>query len=230
MPVLFEVLDEFLTDLGGRHGLNIRGLVGALRLAPLHGWCGCPLRAEYPRVPRQKREQTSTEDKRLEVAELRELLPRDLVDHGSSIDLFIGDNVRDGGAGDVAFNALAIEILRETPLRCACAQHLRARVLLGEFLVVEQSVIDKAADRVIRVRRRVLLLDQFFAQRARGVRTRGEKVQSVIVSAQTVQSASSTSVSPETGGLMPRTVFTFSSTSASSAGLSLRYIFAFSRP
>src|SRR5438552_19213431 len=60
---------------------------------------------------RQKREEPPTKGEWLEVAELRELLPRDLVDHGSSMDLFIGDNVRDGGAGDVAFNALAIEIL-----------------------------------------------------------------------------------------------------------------------
>src|SRR4026207_2567554 len=43
--------------------------------------------------------------------------------------------------------------------------------------------------------------------------------------------SSADSPSPSTlTGEMPRTVFTFSSTSASSAGLSLRYILAFSRP
>jgi len=38
--------------------------------------------------------------------------------------------------------------------------------MLGVSLVIEQAVIDKAADRVIRVRRRVLLLNQLPAQRA----------------------------------------------------------------
>src|SRR5690348_1246213 len=137
----------------------------------------------------------------------------------------------DGCGSDIGLDALAIEILRQPPLGRPRRENLRARVLLGEFGVVEKAVSNKAADRIVCVRRRVFLLDQFSVQRARGIRARCQQVQSVVVSTDAVQSASSTSVSPApTRGLMPSTVFTFSSTSASSAGLSLRYIFAFSRP
>ena len=82
------------------------------------------------------------------------------------------DYVRDGSGGHILLDPLAIEILAEAALRGARAQHLRARVLLGEFLVVEQPVIDKTADRVVRVRRRVFLLDQFSVQRLSRVRAR----------------------------------------------------------
>src|SRR6185295_334145 len=113
----------------------------------------------------------------------------------------------------IALDSLAIQVLLQAPLGRASAQNLQARVLLGEFRVVEQAIIDKAADRVIRVRRRVLLLDQFPVQRARCIRARGQQVQRVVVRRRWFQSASSTSVSPGAGGLIPRTVFTFSSTS-----------------
>src|SRR5438067_839913 len=106
------------------------------------------------------------------VSELRELFAGDPLDYRVSVDLFVGDYVRDGSGGHILLDPLAIEILAEAALRGARAQHLRARVLLGEFLVVEQPVIDKTADRVVRVRRRVFLLDQFSVQRLSRVRAR----------------------------------------------------------
>src|SRR2546423_5948431 len=183
-------------------------------------------------APREEGEKATAEYKRLEVAHLHELFLRDTLNNRRCVDLFSLDHARDRGGRYGALDSFAVEILLQSALGCARAQDFCARVLLGVFRVVEQAVIDKAADRVIRVRRRVLLLDQFFSQRARRIRTRPEEIERVVVRRRNGrgQSASSTSASGPSGGLMPRTVFTFSSTSERSAGLSLRYIFAFSRP
>src|SRR3954470_13673240 len=60
---------------------------------------------------REKSEEATAEDDGLEIAELRELFPRDPFNHCSGVDLLILDHLRDGGGRDVALDTLAIEIL-----------------------------------------------------------------------------------------------------------------------
>jgi hypothetical protein len=122
--------------------------------------------------PGKKPEKATTEHQGLEVAELRELLFRDAVEDRFGIDFFLLHYIRDRVGRQVAFDSLSIKILLETPLGRSRCEDFGARVLLRVFRVVQKPVIDKAADHAFRVRRRVLLLDQFSVERARRVRAR----------------------------------------------------------
>src|SRR5450756_1986387 len=90
---------------------------------------------------RQESEEAAPENNGLEIAQLCEPFPRDAVDHDGGIDLVLLDDVRDGLGRDVALDSVPIKILRDPPLRRARALHLGARVLLGEFRVVQKPVI-----------------------------------------------------------------------------------------
>src|SRR5438105_9125051 len=94
---------------------------------------------------RQEGEESPTEHERLEVAQLRELFARDLLDDRCRIDLLVFDDPSDGSCGDVGLDALTIQILLQSPLRRAGRDDLRSRVLRGILGVVEKSGINKTA-------------------------------------------------------------------------------------
>ena len=108
----------------------------------------------------------------LQISHARELLGGNALEHSDWVDLLRFEHVGDRVGCEITLDSLAIEILLQASLGRAGAEDLRPRVLLRVFRVVEESVIDKAADRVICVRRRVLLLDQFSVQRPGRVGTR----------------------------------------------------------